>query len=129
MASFKQRLTSIQTVNTENIEVNTENIDSLLITRAKQTETLSSLQLQVSSNDGDITALQGRLDTEEPKTSALLLQLLTQSHSSQILSNDEDILALQGRLDLEEPKTSALESLTQSHTSQISVNDDDLLAL
>ena len=97
MASFKQRLTSIQTVNTENIEVNKENIDSLLITRAEQTETLSSLQLQISSNDGDITALQGRLDTEEPKTSAL--QLLTQSHSSQILSNDEDLLALQGRLD------------------------------
>ena len=102
MASFNQRLTSIQIVNTENIEVNKENIDSLLITRAEQTETLSSLQLQVSSNDGDITALQGRFDTEEPKTSAL--QLLTQSHSSQILSNDKDLLALQGRLDTEEPK-------------------------
>jgi hypothetical protein len=82
MASCKQLLTSIQTVNTENIEVNTENIDSLLITRAEQTETLSSLQLQISSNDGDITALQGRLDTEETKTSTL--QQLAQSHSSQI---------------------------------------------
>jgi len=98
-----------------------------LITRAEQIETLSILQLQISSNDGDITALKGRLDIEEPKISAL--QLLTQSHSSQISSNDEDILALQGRLDLEEPKTSALKTLTQSHSSQISSNDEDLLAL
>jgi|AntAceMinimDraft_6_1070360.scaffolds.fasta_scaffold44399_3 hypothetical protein len=51
---FQSTLTSIQTVNTENIEVNTENIDSLLITRTEQSETLSSIQLQISSNDGDI---------------------------------------------------------------------------
>jgi hypothetical protein len=58
---FQSTLTSIQTVNTENIEVNTENIevnteniDSLLITITEQSETLSSIQLQISSNDGDI---------------------------------------------------------------------------
>ena len=79
---------------------------------------------QISSNDADLLALQGRLDLEEPKTSAL--ESLTQSHSLQISSNDDELLALQGRLDLEEPKTSALESLNQSHSSQISSNDDDL---
>jgi hypothetical protein len=62
---------------------------------------------QISSNDADLLALQGRLDTEEPTTSAL--QLLTQSHSSQISSNDDDILALKGRLDAEEPKTSSFQ--------------------
>jgi hypothetical protein len=48
---------------------------------------------QIESNDDDITTLQGGLDLEEPKTSAL--QLLTQSHTSQISFYDDDILALQ----------------------------------
>ena len=44
---------------------------------------------QISSNDADLLALQGRLDLEEPKTSAL--ESLNQSHSSQISSNDDDL--------------------------------------
>ena len=81
---------------------------------------------QISFNDTDITALQGRLDITEPKITALqtlsashitqissndtditALQTLTASHTTQISSNDTDITALQGRLDLTEPKTSA----------------------
>ena len=48
---------------------------------------------QISSNDTDITALQGRLDTEEPKTSAL--QTLTATHSTDIASNTTNILTKQ----------------------------------
>ena len=127
MASFRQLLTSRQTDNTENIEENTANIESLFITTTEHIGTLASHQTQIDTNDEDILSLQGRLDTEEPKTFAL--QELTQSHTSQIESNDGDILALQGRLDTEEPKTSALQLLTTSHTSQIESNDGDILAL
>ena len=127
MASFRQLLTSRQTDNTENIEENTANIESLFITTTEHIGTLASHQTQIDTNDNDILALQGRLDTEEPKTFAL--QLLTANHTSQIESNDGDILALQGRLDAEEPKTSALQLLTASHTSQIESNDGDILAL
>ena len=127
MASFRQLLTSRQTDNTESIEGNTANIESLLITRTEHIGILASLQTQIDTHDDDIVALQGRLDTEEPKTSAL--QSLTESHTSQIESNDDDILALQGRLDTEEPKTSALQLLTTSHSSQIASNDDNITTL
>jgi hypothetical protein len=73
------------------------------------------------------TALYGRLDIEEPKTTAL--QILTASHTTQISSNDTDITALHGRLDIEEPKTTALQILTSSHITQISSNDTDITAL
>jgi hypothetical protein len=43
MASFKQLITARQSVNTEGIEMNTENIDSLFRTTGEHTETLSSL--------------------------------------------------------------------------------------
>ena len=74
---------------------------------------IESHTTQISSYDTDITALQGRLDIEEPKTTAL--QILTSSHITQISSNDTDITALQGRLNTEEPKTSALQTLTANH--------------
>ena len=81
---------------------------------------------QINSNDDDLFALKGRLDTEESKI--VSLQSLTASHTSQITSNDDDLFALKGRLDTEEPKIVSLQSLTASHTSQINSNDDDLLA-
>jgi hypothetical protein len=56
MASFRQLLTSRQTDNTEDIEVNTANIDSLLITRSEHIGTLASLQTQIDTNDDDIVA-------------------------------------------------------------------------
>jgi hypothetical protein len=61
-------------------------------TTALQTLTASHIT-QISSNDTDITALQGRLDTEEPKTTAL--QTLTASHTTDIASNTADILTKQ----------------------------------
>jgi hypothetical protein len=82
---------------------------------------------KISSNDTEITALQGKLDIEEPKTTALLR--LTSSHTTQISSNDTDITALQGRLDIEEPKTTAVQILTSSNKTQISWNDTDKTAL
>ena len=54
MASFRQLLTSRQTDNTEDIEENTANIESLLITRSENIEALSSLQTQIDTNDDDI---------------------------------------------------------------------------
>jgi CII-binding regulator of phage lambda lysogenization HflD len=53
---------------------------------------------QITSHDGDITALQGRLETEE--TNIVDLETLTESHTTQINLNDGDILALQGRLEI-----------------------------
>jgi hypothetical protein len=52
----------------------------------------------------EITALQSRLDVEEPKTTAL-----------------------QGRLDTEEPKTSALQTLTATHTEDLATNTANIL--
>jgi hypothetical protein len=65
----------------------------------------------------EITSLETRLDTEEPKTTAL--QTLTSNHTTDIASNDTNITALQGRLDIEEPKTTALQTLTANHTTDI----------
>jgi hypothetical protein len=89
----------------------------------------------------ELTSLDTRFDTEEPKTSAL--KILTSSHSTQISLNDTKINVLQGtldteelkitdlqgRLNIEEPKTSALQVLTSSHTTQISSNVNDITAL
>ena len=54
MASFRQLLTSRQTDNTEDIEENTANIESLLITRSENIEALSSLQTQIDTNEDEI---------------------------------------------------------------------------
>ena len=107
-------------------------LDTIQISKLKtqyitMTLTGQDLQSTLTILDGDITALEGRFDTEEPKISAL--ETLTATHTSQISSNDTDILELQGRLDIEEPKITALETLTSTHTSQISSNDTDILAL
>jgi hypothetical protein len=69
----------------------------------------------IGNVETELTALEERMDTEEPKTTAL--QTLTASHITQISSNDTDITALQGRLDLSEPKTTALQTLTAGHTT------------
>ena len=75
-------------------------------------ETLTqSRSSQISSNDDDLLELQGRLDLEEPKTSAL--ESLTQTHSSQISSNDDDILALQGAVSSNTSSISELENVKQ----------------
>jgi hypothetical protein len=65
---------------------------SSITNTALQTLTASHTT-QISSNDTDITALQGRLDLTEPKLTAL--ETLTASHITQISSNDTDITALQ----------------------------------
>ena len=59
-------------------------------------ELTSSHTTQISSNDTDITALQGRLNTEEPKTTAL--QSLTATHSTDIASNTANILIKQNTI-------------------------------
>ena len=69
--------------------------DGLQTALTELDELTSSHTTQISSNDIDITALQGRLDIEEPTTTSL--QILTASHITQISSNDIDITALQGR--------------------------------
>jgi len=56
----------------------------------------SSHSTQISSNDNDITALQGRLNIEEPKTTAL--QILTSSHSTDIATNTTAILTKQNTI-------------------------------
>ena len=70
----------------------------------------------IGNVETELTALEERMDTEEPKTTAL--QTLTASHITQISSNDTDITALQGRLDLAEPKITSLHTLTASHITQ-----------
>ena len=73
----------------------------------------------------ELTSLDTRLDTEEPKTSAL--QILTATHTTDIASNNTDITALQGRLDIEESKTTSLQSLTAGHTTNIATNTANIL--
>ena len=80
---------------------------------AKQDQIMDG-DLTIDKTDGLQSALndlKGRLDTEEPKTSAL--ETITASHTYIITD-------LQERLNIEEPKTSALQTLTASHTSKIS---------
>jgi len=100
-------------------------LDTIQIFKLKSqyiTMTLTGQDLQSTLTilNGDIIALQGRLDTEEPKITAL--ETLTATHTSQVSSNDTDVLALPGRLNTEEPKITALKTLTATHTSQISEN-------
>ena len=65
-----------------------------------------------------MTSLDTRLDTEEPKTTAL--QALTANHTT-------DIASLDTMLDTEEPKTTALQSLTAGHTTNIATNTANIL--
>jgi len=67
--------------------------DGLQTALTELDELTTSHITQISNNDTDITALQGRLDTEEPKTTAL--QTLTASHTTDIASNTADILTKQ----------------------------------
>jgi hypothetical protein len=73
----------------------------------------------------EITALQGRLETEEEKTTAL--QTLTATHTTDIATNINNIASLDTRLDTEEPKTTALQTLTATHTTDIATNTEDIL--
>ena len=124
------------------------------ITQISSNDTdITSLQSLTATHNTDITALQGRLDTEEPKTTAL--QTLTATHTTDIASNTNniasldvdlfteqqktsalqtltashttDIASLDTRLDTEEPKTTALQTLTASHTDDIASNTADIL--
>jgi hypothetical protein len=56
----------------------------------------------------ELTSLDTRLDTEEPKTTAL--HTLTATHTTDIASNTANIASLDTRLDTEEPKTTALQT-------------------
>jgi hypothetical protein len=67
--------------------------DGLQTALTELDELTSSHITQISSNDTDITALQGNLDTEEPKTSAL--KTLTATHTTDIASNTANILTEQ----------------------------------
>jgi hypothetical protein len=79
----------------------------------------------IGNVETELTALEERLDTEEPKTTAL--QTLTASHITQISSNDTYIIALQGRLEVEETITTALQTLTATHTTDLATNTADIL--
>jgi hypothetical protein len=116
-------------------------INGIQNTLSEIEEETSNNTINIAENDNDISDLQGRLNIEEPKTSAL--QILTSSHSTQISLNDTNINVLQGTLDteeikiidlqgrlyIEEPKTSALQILTSSHSTQISLNDTKINVL
>ena len=124
--------------NIQTLEDNKQNnitvLDTIQISKLKtQYITMSltgqDLQSTLTILEGDITALEGRLDTEEPKITAL--ETLTATHTSQISqisSNDTDILELQGRLDIEEPKITALQTLTTSHTSALNTKQKNIVS-
>jgi hypothetical protein len=74
----------------------------------------TALQTLTAGHTTDIASLDTRFDTEEPKTTAL--QTLTATHTT-------DIASLDTRLDTEEPKTTALQTLTATHTTDIASLD------
>ena len=100
-------------------------IDGLQTTLTELDEQTSNHTIDIATNDNDISALQGRLNVEEPKTTAL--QILTSSHSTQISLNDTKINVLQGTLDTEELKIIDLQTLTASHTTNIASNTLNIL--
>ena len=64
-------------------------IDGLQTTLTELDELTSNHTTDIASNDTDITALQGRLNIEEPKTTAL--QTLTAGHTTNIATNTANI--------------------------------------
>ena len=69
-------------------------VDGIQNTLEELEEEISNNTINIAENDNDISVLQGRLNIEEPKTTAL--QILTSSHSTQISLNDTKINVLQG---------------------------------
>jgi hypothetical protein len=73
----------------------------------------------------EITALQGRLDTDEPKTTAL--QTLTATHTTDLATNTNNFASLDVDLFAEKQKTTALQTLTAGHTTDIASNTANIL--
>jgi hypothetical protein len=72
----------------------------------------------------ELTSLDARLDTEEPKTTAL--QSLTATHTTDIASNTNNIASLDVDLFTEQQKTTALQTLTAGHTTELTSLDTRL---
>jgi hypothetical protein len=69
--------------------------------------------------------LDTRLDTEEPKTTAL--QTLTATHTENIATNTNNIASLDVDLFTEQQKTTALQTLTEGHTTDLATNTANIL--